>query len=69
MFEKIKNCLDEFERIIKEVEKTYECTEEEGYILDYFELNLAKALMQNGHIDSRKVADVIIAIKGDNYES
>lgn len=61
MFEKIKECLDQFENIFQKFNKGMDCNDDDIEVLDYFNLNLAKLLMQNGYIDSEQVAKIIFA--------
>lgn len=65
MFENIISVLSEYKETIDRLNK--ECTvcvaEEDKSILDYFELSLAKALMQNRWVDSGKLAKIILASK------
>lgn len=63
MFEKVKECLDEFETTFQKVDKTCSWDSDEADILEYFELNLAKAIIQDGYINSEKVAKIIFAAK------
>lgn len=52
MFKDIKNCLNEFETTFQNVNKKFGCNSDEADILEYFDLNLAKAIMKNTYIDS-----------------
>lgn len=62
MFEKIKECLDQFENTLQKVNKL-DYNDDDIEVLEYFNLNLAKLLMQNRYIDSEKVAKIIFAIE------
>lgn len=64
MFENIRKVLDEFESAYHRV--CIECvdrnkTDEDTII--YFNVNLAKAIMQNEHTRSESVAKIILAAK------
>lgn len=62
MFENIKECLDQFENTLQKVNKL-DYNDDDIEVLEYFNLNLAKLLMQNRYIDSEKVAKIIFAIE------
>ena len=65
MFNKIITCLDNFEKVLAKanVDPTSLTQDEENIIL-YFNLNLAKALMQDEYVGAEKVAKIILAAKG-----
>lgn len=63
MFEKIKECLDEFENALEKINKGIECNDDEIEVIEYFNLNLAKLLIQDRYVDSGKVAKIIFAAK------
>lgn len=62
MFKKIRKCLDDCENVFLKLEKGDKLTIEEEIILDYFNLHLAEALMQDWG-DSEKIAKIILANK------
>lgn len=63
MFENIRKCLDEFEETINKANVNWNSiTKEDEDILNYFNLNLAKALMKDW--ESEKIAKIILAAKG-----
>ena len=70
MFKNIINVLNEFEETLTRLNKEcpYPMPEEYEDILNYFELSLGKALMQNRCIDSGKLAKIILASKGLSNE-
>lgn len=59
MFKKIRECLDNFESIIKKLNNGEKISKEEEAFLDYFEMHMALALIQS--LDANKVARVILA--------
>ena len=60
----IVRCLEEYANIGKKEQECGILTQEECDALDYFELNLAKALMQDFPWEAEKVAKIILAAKG-----
>ena len=64
MFSHIRKILDEFEDVCVKGSNSGLFTKEEEYIIDYFELNLSKALMQDIFDNGEKVAKIILAAKG-----
>lgn len=71
MFGNIRKCLDEFEDWLKHYEgimrENNGCLyKTDNEVADFFELNLAKALMQD--CDAEKVAKIILAAKGLSNE-
>ena len=69
MFENIRKYLDEYEDINCNRD-IFNLSKEEIDIVKYFELNFAKALMQEDqrHLDSEKIAKIILATKGLSNE-
>ena len=69
MFENIRKCLDEYEDINCNRD-IFNLSEEEIDTIKYFELHLAKVLMKEDkrHLDSEKVAKIILATKGLSNE-
>ena len=63
MFENIRKVLDEFENTYNTVRKKFAPTQDEEDILIYFNMHLAKALMQDEYIGSESVAKIILAAK------
>lgn len=64
MFSNIRKVLDEFEEIYKHAcLDVCKLTKDEEDILFYFNMHLAKALMQNEHIGAESVAKIILAAK------
>ena len=63
MFEKIKECLDQFENTSQKLNKGMDYNDDDIEVIEYFNLNLAKLLMQDRYIDSDKVAKIIFAAK------
>lgn len=57
----IRDCLDEYENTINACHQGL-YTQEHADVIDYFPLNLAKALMQD--VPAEKVAKIILASKG-----
>lgn len=70
MFKNIINILSEFEETVNRLNKecSADLTEEDKNVLDYFDLSLAKALMQNRYVDSEKLGKIILASKGLSNE-
>ncbi len=70
MFKNIISVLNEFEETLTRLNKEcpYPLPEEDENILNYFELSLSTALMQNRCIDSEKLAKIILASKGLSNE-
>ena len=65
VFENIRKCLDEFEETINKANTGLDSiTKEDEDILNYFNLNLAKALMKDW--ESEKIAKIILAAKWIN---
>lgn len=65
MFEEVKKVLDDFEVVVKKCFNGENLLKEDEEILDYFEIDMARALMKIGHKDSaEKIAKVILAHKG-----
>ena len=60
----IVKCLEEYANIGKKEQECGMLTQEECDVLDYFELNLAKALMQDFPFKAENVAKIILAAKG-----
>lgn len=65
MFKKIRKCLDDYENVCKNILNThnYSIKEDEEIILDYFNLHLAEALLED-YGDSETVAKIILVSKG-----
>lgn len=68
MFENIKKCLDEYEK----ADELYfiDFAPEQLDILNFFEMNFAKAIMKDLHLNNRdeSVAKIILAAKGLSNE-
>ena len=63
-FTNIRQCLSDFENVINGTNVYMGLlNDEEKYILDYFEFNLARALIEDKYIDDEKVAKFIFTIK------
>lgn len=62
MFERIRKCLDDFENAVSKFEKAEKLTEEEWIILDYFYLNMAKAMSLECP-SVKKIAKIILLEK------
>lgn len=67
MFTHIRQVLDEFEDVWVKGLDSGLFTKEEEHVVDYFELNLAKALMQDVCNHGGNVAKIILAAKGLTY--
>lgn len=69
MFDNIRKCLDDFKNVIngKNAARGF-LNDDEQYIVDYFEFNLAQALIKDDYIDSEKVAKFIFTIKNLSNE-
>lgn len=67
MFEKLKECLNEFENAFHQCESGRIDKRTEDIVVN-FNLNLAKALIQEEYVDSTKVAKIIIAAAGLSNE-
>lgn len=69
MFDNIRKCLDDFKNVIhgKNAARGF-LNDDEQYIVDYFEFNLAQALIKDEYIDSEKVAKFIFTIKNLSNE-
>lgn len=63
MFEKVKECLDEFENALQKLNEGIDYNEDDIEVIEYFNLNLAKLLMQDRYIESEQVAKIIFAAK------
>lgn len=63
MFENVRKVLDEFESTYNTVCKKFAPTQDEEDILIYFNVHLAKALMQDEYIRAESVAKIILAAK------
>ena len=69
MFEEVRKVLDDFETVVKKCHSDGILSKEDEEILDYFEIDMAKALMKIGYKDSaEKIAKVILAYKGLSNE-
>lgn len=72
MFKNIKQCLHEYEEILNKLNYCNEesITEKERDILEYFELNLAKAIMSDFNYSNAdvKIAKIILALKDISNE-
>ena len=68
MFENTKKVLDEFESTYNTVCKKLAPTQDEEDILMYFNMHLAKALMQDEYIGAESVAKIILATKNLSNE-
>ena len=68
-FKDIKKCLSDFESVIngKNAVRGF-LNDDEQYIVDYFEFNLAQALIKDRIVDDEKVAKFIFAIKNLSNE-
>lgn len=69
MFDNIRKCLVDFESVIngKNAAMGF-LNDDEKYILDYFEFNLAQALIKDRDIEDEKVAKFIFTIKNLSNE-
>lgn len=65
MFEHIKACLNEYDAVVhgEHIKQGY-LNEAELDVLEYFDFNIAKALMKEKNIDAEKVAKFILVTKG-----
>lgn len=64
MFKNIRKVLDEFENTYNDVyNHSFTSTKDQEDILIYFNVNLAKALMQDEYTRSESVAKIILAAK------
>lgn len=70
MFENIRKCLDDYEKSIEDFYTDYDYTTEDKDIIDYFEMNFAKAIMKDLEIykNDEKIAKIILAAKGLSNE-
>lgn len=69
MFDNTRRCLDDFKNAITgENAARGFLDNDEQYIVDYFEFNLAQALIKDEYIDSEKVAKFIFVIKNLSNE-
>ena len=64
MFKKIKDCLNEFEDVFNKGNSGQRLSEEEEDVIINFNLSLAKALIQEKFVDSKKVSKIIWAATG-----
>lgn len=65
MFENIKKCLDEFSSVLSGEDAILgQLNEQEKDIIEYFDFNLAKALIKEDYINAEKVAKFILVAKG-----
>ena len=64
MFNNTRKVLDEFEKVYNNaVRNICNLTTEEEDIISYFNVHLAKALMQDEYIGAESVAKIILAAK------
>lgn len=70
MFENIRKCLDDYEKSTEDFYTDYDYTVEDREIIDYFEMNFAKAIMKDLRIykNDEKIAKIILAAKGLSNE-
>jgi hypothetical protein len=69
MFNNIRKVLDEFEETYNNLYRDGRLpTKDEEGILLYFNMHLAKALMQDEHIGAESVAKIILATKNLSSE-
>lgn len=69
MFENTKKVLDEFEKTYKiACYDVCELTKDEEDVLVYFNVHLAKALMQDKDVGAESVAKIILAAKNLSSE-
>lgn len=68
-FRNIEKCLSDFENVIhgKNAARGF-LNDDERYIVDCFEFNLAQALIKDEYIDDEKVAKFIFTIKNLSNE-
>lgn len=58
MFDKIKKCLDEFESAVEKIDSEF--TNEDKNTVEYFDLHLAEAIIEDECCDSKKIAKIIL---------
>lgn len=64
MFQKIKECLYNYEFATQKVSETGEVDKEDIEVLDFFDIHLAEELIKDTFIDHEKVAKIIMAFVG-----
>lgn len=64
MFQKIKECLYNFEFAFEKTCEDVELNKEEIEVLDFFDMHLAEELIKNSYINHEKVAKIIMAFTG-----
>ena len=69
MFDNIRRCLDDFKNVVnsKNAARGF-LNDDEQYIVDCFEFNLAQALVKDKYVDDEKVAKFIFTIKNLSNE-
>lgn len=67
MFKEIRKVLDDFEETAKRCSDTGFYSKEDENVLNYFDMNMSKALMQECY-NAEKIAKIILAAKGLSNE-
>ena len=72
MFKDVRRILDEFEKALNDLKVGVDDSDEGVRVytnaentFNYFELHLAECLMKNRYINAKKVAQIILAVKGN----
>lgn len=68
MFENTRKVLDEFENTYTKIQDSSEWSKDEEDKLIYFNMHLAKALMQDEFVGDETVAKIILATKNLSNE-
>lgn len=69
MFKEVRKVLDDFENAANKCHNGEDLLKEDEEVLEFFEINLAKALIKVGYPNSaEKIAKIILAYKGLSNE-
>lgn len=72
MFENIRKCLDDYEKAVEKVHTDSNATTEDWNTIEYFDVDLAKAMMidmnRGLYKDDEKIAKIILAARNVSNE-